>query len=81
MAAPTESMRVKLSFVNIASKPTLPRKLWMLVDLSKTKTVLDLQCAIQSRFNLSCRFQLFVDGCLIPSWEDVIIIRDNEELW
>ncbi|KAK2173731.1 hypothetical protein NP493_851g01063 [Ridgeia piscesae] len=81
---PRESVRIRIK-LDIGKQiiRTVSRKYWMLVQESPTlSTISDLQLQIVNRFNLpsNSMIQLCLDHFLLPSWESVRILRENDLL-
>ena len=87
MAAPIENMRssvrirIKLD-TDKKSIRTASRKYWILVQECPTlSTISDLQVQIIDRFHLENNsIKLCLEHFLLPSWESVRILRENDLL-
>ncbi|XP_029456559.1 coilin [Rhinatrema bivittatum] len=53
---------------------------WLLVDAKKCRVVTDLTSVIRLKFGFSERtlLSLFVDDCLLPPNESIMVVRDND---
>ena len=81
---PRESVRIRIKLdIGKQNITTVCKKYWMLVQESPTlSTISDLQLQIVNRFNLpnNSMIQLCLDHFLLPSWESVRILRENDLL-
>ncbi len=52
---------------------------WFMINLSSPGKISDLCQDITEKFNLpQVPSRLFVDGCLLPPWENTWILREND---
>ncbi|KAM4692442.1 coilin isoform 1-T1 [Rhinophrynus dorsalis] len=79
MAAPC-SVRVRLQFDY--PPPAIPEScmFWLLVDVKRCRVVADLASIIRQRFLYGQRggLSLYVEECLLPPGESILVIRDND---
>ncbi|MEE6507013.1 hypothetical protein FKM82_007943 [Ascaphus truei] len=80
MAAPSSSVRVRLCFDY--PPPAIPEScmFWLLVDVKRCRVVTDLASIVRQRFFYSRRggLSLYVEDCLLPPGESILVIRDND---
>ena len=68
-------IKLHISFPGIFTN----HKCWFLFDIHQCQFISDLQCLISNRFRLlSSSIDLTLDDYLLPSNEDIRIIRDND---
>ena len=87
MAAPThdanESVRIRIKLdTSKKNATTVSTQFWMLVQESPTlSTISDLEMQIVDQFKLTTHsIQLCLERFLLPSWESVRILRENDLL-
>ena len=76
-----ENVRIRLTFANSVNLPLKhPRQCWILVQVSETKCINELQFRIVQKFGLSqdTNVRLWLDDCLLPSWEHCGVLREND---
>ena len=84
MAASTlsDNLRIQLNFINFTNVLNSKHlKVWFLVNFKHLDTIEDLICEIVKRFELedsSETLQLTLDGSILPRWENIKILRDND---
>lgn len=73
-------VRIRLSFANVSVEQ--PKNCWFLVDTSVCRVVADLEYLIKERFDLRKKpgeaVDLYLDDYLLPSQENIGVIRDND---
>ena len=80
-AASSGNVRVKLNFANLPQfAGSKPEKCWFLVNTRYLDTVGDLVDELRQRFHLDAELglRLTLDGCVLPNWERVQILRDDD---
>ena len=77
-------LRIRLNFEGVLPG-SKPRKCWFLLDTSTCRVVADLEYLISKRFDLSGKgsfrvISLYLQDSLLPSQEQIEVIRDNDDL-
>ncbi|EDO44887.1 predicted protein [Nematostella vectensis] len=70
--------RVRLIFDR--TFPDFPGKCWFLIDVARCNLVADLEWLIRRKFDIDDHLNLYLDGYLLPSQENIALIRDNEKI-
>lgn len=77
------NVRVKLNFDNLLHiEESVPPKAWFMVDSKSLDTISDLEKEIIQKFSLDWldNIDLYSEGCFLPKWESIRILRDNDVL-
>lgn len=75
-----DCIRIRLKFRNVF--PFYGESCWYLLDCGKIKTISEFLADVEKKFALDPLGNLrgILKGCILPSWERIFVIRDEDEV-